>query len=66
MSYQGGKQKLGKKIHDIISLIEADILNDENKKLDYFEPFVGFCGVIKHFNETLFDILSNDVKIFLT
>lgn len=51
MSYQGGKQKLGKKIHDIISLIEADVLKSEKNKLDYFEPFVGFCGVIKHFND---------------
>ena len=46
MSYQVGKQKLGKKIHSVISLIETDILDDENRKLDYFEPFVGFCGAI--------------------
>ena len=61
MSYQGGKQKLGKKIHDVISLIETDVLQDENKKLDYFEPFVGFCGVIKHFNDSR-KCTANDIN----
>lgn len=62
MSYQGGKQKLGKRIHDVISLIETDILDDENKKLDYFEPFVGFCGVIKHFNDENRKCTANDIN----
>ena len=46
MSYQGGKVKLGSKIHHVISLIENFF---EDDKLEYFEPFVGFCGVMRHF-----------------
>ena len=61
MSYQGGKQKLGKKIHYIISLIEKDILKND-KKLDYFEPFVGFCGVIKHFNDEDRNCTASDLN----
>jgi len=47
MSYQGGKQQLGKKIHKVIRTIEEYFFNEN--KLDYLEPFVGFCGVIKNF-----------------
>ena len=41
MSYQGGKQRLGKKIYNIIK-------NYDDGTLDYLEPFVGICGVMKH------------------
>jgi site-specific DNA-adenine methylase len=47
MSYQGGKQKLGKRIYKVIDTLEEFFMYD--KKLTYLEPFVGFCGVIKHF-----------------
>ena len=41
MSYQGGKQRLGRKIYNVIK-------NYDDGTIDYLEPFVGFCGVIKH------------------
>jgi DNA adenine methylase len=47
MSYQGGKQKLGKRIYEVLDIIE-EYFEGENR-LDYLEPFVGFCGVMKHF-----------------
>jgi site-specific DNA-adenine methylase len=47
-TYQGGKQRIGKKIHDIIQLVENNL---SSKKLSYFEPFVGMAGVLKHFGE---------------
>lgn len=49
MSYQGGKQKLGKRIYEVLDTIEEYIEGDN--KLPYLEPFVGFCGVMKHFGE---------------
>ena len=45
-SYQGGKRRLGKKIYEAIVNYEA---KNSNNKLDYFEPFCGMCGVLKHF-----------------
>jgi site-specific DNA-adenine methylase len=45
--YQGGKQKIGKYIYDV--LIETE-KKYSYSKLEYLEPFVGFCGVIKHFS----------------
>lgn len=48
MSYQGGKKHLGKKIYDVIDLLE-DYLNS-GEYLTYIEPFVGFCGVMMHAN----------------
>jgi site-specific DNA-adenine methylase len=47
-TYQGGKKRIGKRIHDIIILLEND-LSDEN--LNYFEPFVGMAGVLRHFGK---------------
>jgi site-specific DNA-adenine methylase len=47
MSYQGGKQKLGKRIYEVLDTIEEYF--EEDNRLDYLEPFVGFCGVMKHF-----------------
>lgn len=46
-SYQGGKQRLGKEIYEIISSLEEYLL--DNISLPYFEPFCGMCGVMKHF-----------------
>lgn len=47
--YQGGKKRIGKKIFEIITLLEKDILGDE--KLDYFEPFIGMGSVMKYFGK---------------
>ena len=47
MSYQGGKQKIGKRIYEVLDIIEEYF--EEDTRLDYLEPFVGFCGVMKHF-----------------
>jgi site-specific DNA-adenine methylase len=47
MSYQGGKQKIGKRIYEVLDTIEEYF--EEDTRLDYLEPFVGFCGVMKHF-----------------
>ena len=51
MAYQGGKQKLGKEIHDVILFLENELewTNKDGTRYPYFEPFVGFCGVFKHF-----------------
>ena len=61
-AYQGGKKRIGKKIHDIIVSIEEDL----NIFLPYFEPFVGMGGVLRHFgkdnNRLLF---ASDINIDL-
>jgi len=46
-SYQGGKVRLGRRIHKVISDLEHDYYN--GKKKTYFEPFVGMGGVLIHF-----------------
>jgi DNA adenine methylase len=46
MSYQGGKVKIGKRIYKVLKNLEEYF---EEDKLDYLEPFVGFCGVMRHF-----------------
>jgi site-specific DNA-adenine methylase len=46
-SYQGGKKRIGKRIYRVISEIEKILSPD--KKLPYFEPFVGMGGVLRHF-----------------
>jgi DNA adenine methylase len=46
-SYQGGKKRIGKRIHAVISELER-VLTGENS-LPYFEPFVGMAGVLRHF-----------------
>lgn len=56
-TYQGGKKRLGKKIYQMICLIESDIIGKNSKLLPYFEPFVGMCGVIRHFAS------NNDRKV---
>jgi site-specific DNA-adenine methylase len=52
-AYQGGKKRLGKRIHDVIILLEKDLNMEEQP---YLEPFVGMAGVLKHFGK---DIDSN-------
>lgn len=46
-SYQGGKKRIGKRIHAVIAELER-MLTGENA-LAYFEPFVGMAGVLRHF-----------------
>lgn len=46
--YQGGKSRIGRRIHDIINLIETEL---SDIKQPYFEPFVGMGGVMKHFGK---------------
>jgi site-specific DNA-adenine methylase len=48
-AYQGGKKRIGKKIYEVINLIENSIY--ENKKIPYFEPFIGMAGVMKYFGK---------------
>jgi DNA adenine methylase len=47
MCYQGGKANIGKRIHNILNILEKYFYKEQ--KLPYLEPFVGFCGVMKHF-----------------
>ena len=62
MSYQGGKQKIGKQIYSVLIDIE-NLYNTSGKKLDYLEPFVGFCGVIKHFeNDSDRNVYACDIN----
>jgi site-specific DNA-adenine methylase len=49
--YQGGKKRIGKRIYKVISSIERE-LNKTEYNLDYFEPFCGMCGVLRHFAKT--------------
>lgn len=55
-AYQGGKKRIGKKIHQVISLIDKDLNNQEKK--NYFEPFIGMGGVMRHFGK------ENNRKLF--
>ncbi len=48
-AYQGGKKRIGRRIHDVIALLEEDLWGED--KLDYFEPFVGMAGVLGHFGK---------------
>lgn len=47
--YQGGKKRLGKKIHSVMIDVENELTN--GKKLTYFEPFVGMASVLKYFGQ---------------
>lgn len=47
MAYQGGKQKIGKRIYSTLLELEKRYTDIQ---LDYLEPFMGFCGVLKHFS----------------
>ena len=44
-AYQGGKHRLGKKIANVISIVEKDL---GYHHLPYVEPFCGMCGVMKN------------------
>lgn len=55
-TYQGGKKRIGKKIYEVIDLVEEYFYGEE--KLPYFEPFVGMGGVIRHFGK------ENDRKLY--
>jgi len=46
VAYQCGKARLGRRIFNIIKLIEKDLAQEH---LPYFEPFVGAGGVMFHF-----------------
>lgn len=56
-SYQGGKQRLGKKIYQVIRDIENQL---STNPLPYLEPFVGYAGVLKHF------AMENERKCYAT
>jgi site-specific DNA-adenine methylase len=49
--YQGGKARLGRRIHDVILLVEDGILYEDDEIPTYFEPFVGMGGVMRHFGK---------------
>lgn len=48
-AYQGGKSRIGARIHDVIALVEEDLGGDNLSP--YFEPFIGMGGVMRHFAE---------------
>ena len=58
--YQGGKQKIGKHIYN--KLVEIENIYSPKKQLDYMEPFVGFCGVMKHFHKDSRNCLAYDIN----
>lgn len=49
--YQGGKSRLGRRIHDVIVCIEDSLYDENDESVDYFEPFVGMSGVMRHFSK---------------
>ncbi len=62
-SYQGGKKRIAKRIHEVIITIEQDIMNyKNNKKIDYIEPFVGMASVLYQFAlDDNRDIYASDI-----
>jgi site-specific DNA-adenine methylase len=58
--YQGGKARLGRRIHDVILLVEDGILDEEDENPTYIEPFVGMGGVMHHFGK------DNDRELIAT
>ena len=57
MSYQGGKQRIGKEIHDVI-LRRALEAGYDNRP--YFEPFVGLCGTMRWWADYPGKRIAND------
>ncbi len=60
-AYHGGKQRLGKKLAEIIVDTSLDIVEDENWEIKgYCEPFCGMLGVYRHipdfFEEECYDL----------
>mgnify|MGYP001562062440 CR=1 FL=1 len=65
--YGGGKARLGKEIHNVIKLIEAELNWGTNHV--YFEPFCGLLGVQIHFAKenrkcVACDANANIIKLF--
>lgn len=60
-AYQGGKGRLGKKISEIIRLIEEDFSVSNST---YIEPFCGMCGVMFHVaaRDGNREIIANDAN----
>jgi DNA adenine methylase len=55
-SYHGGKQRIGKKIAEIIYDKSIDIIENENFEIKgYCEPFCGMLGVYRHIHELFKD-----------
>ena len=59
--YQGGKTRLGRRIHAVIKSVEKS-LKTNSKENDYFEPFCGMCGVMKHFENEDRKLLACDIN----
>ena len=52
--YHGGKQRIGKKLSEIIVEASYDISNEENLTIKgYCEPFCGMLGVYRHIPKQL-------------
>ena len=60
-AYQGGKLRLGRRIHEIINRIETDLGKEQ---LTYMEPFCGMCGVLQHVAKynTEREIIASDIN----
>jgi site-specific DNA-adenine methylase len=58
MSYAGGKFRLSKKIHQVLSLVEQDIDNDNNRPI--LIPFSGLLSVSRKFKGR--DITASDIN----
>lgn len=65
-AYQGGKKRIGSRIHDVILLVEQD-LHPTSMLSVYFEPFIGMAGVMRHFgtDNTNRELYASDVNIDL-
>ena len=63
--YQGGKKRIGKRIHEAISIVD-EYLYPSSRRRPYFEPFVGMAGVLKHFGDDGDrELLASDTNIDL-
>lgn len=48
--YQGGKARIGRRIHRVIRTVEDSLYDQEDvQKRTYYEPFIGMAGVMHHF-----------------
>lgn len=61
-TYQGGKKRIGKRIYRVIKMIENDL---SETKQNYFEPFCGMCGVLRHFGKEDRIVTASDANIDL-
>jgi DNA adenine methylase len=63
--YQGGKQKIGKEIYEVIKNTQLKLNFNE---CDYFEPFIGMAGVMRHFaseDDLIQKLYANDLNVDL-